>query len=192
MESLITQMRRRDGKEGRLRSARTCAYEKQTEFSEEKESVFIDKKWKACERNHIKRAHHDLVKGVTAQKTTMTSRFDSSRYPRIIIVKTRNTRGCTNWDRWHGRRDMARTNTVCPTLVSIVKDRLRGYCEDKSGSKTCKAFRVFIQCNEVGTDLMCMTGTGNTPTEPDLPNSDVPLQSTDSLNLTLNAHQPND
>ena len=46
MEALITQMRRRDGKEGRLRSARTCAYEKQTEFSEEKESVFIDKNGK--------------------------------------------------------------------------------------------------------------------------------------------------
>jgi hypothetical protein len=85
---------------------------------------------------------------------------------------------------------MARTNIVRPTLVSTVKDGLRGYCEDKSGSETCKAFRVFIRCNEVGTDHMCMTGTGNTHTGPDLPNSDVPLQPTDSLNLTLNAHQP--
>ena len=39
---------------------------------------------------------------------------------------------------------MARTNTVRPTLVSTVKDELRGYCEDKSCLKTCKAFRVFI------------------------------------------------
>ena len=85
---------------------------------------------------------------------------------------------------------MARTNTVRPTLVSTMKDGLRGYCEDKSGSKTCKAFRVFIRCNEVGTDLMCMTDTGNTPAGLNLPNSDVPLPPTDSSNLTLNAHQP--
>ena len=41
-----------------------------------------------------------------------------------------------------------------------------------------------------GTDHMCMTGTVNIHTGPDQPNPDVPLQPTDSLNLTLNAHQP--
>ena len=64
------------------------------------------------------------------------------------------------------------------------------YCEDKSCLKTCKAFRVFIWCNEVGTDLICMTGTNNIHTGPDLLNPDMPLLSTDSLNLTLNARQP--
>ncbi len=49
MEALITQMRRKDGKEGRLRSARTWVCEQQQEFSEEKESVFKGKNEK-CER----------------------------------------------------------------------------------------------------------------------------------------------
>jgi hypothetical protein len=34
-----------------------------------------------------------------------------------------------------------------------------------------------------------MNGTDNIHTGPDLPNPDVPFLFTDSLNLTLNAHQ---
>ena len=96
------------------------------------------------ERSHIKWAHHDLVKGATARKNAMMSRFDSSRYPEIFIMKARDTRSRMNWDRQNGRRDMARINTVRPALVGTVKDGLKGYCEDESNSETCKAFEVLI------------------------------------------------
>jgi hypothetical protein len=42
VEVLTIRMRRSDGKEGRLRSAKTGAYERQTEFPGGKEPVFID------------------------------------------------------------------------------------------------------------------------------------------------------